>query len=168
MLIPRLSTQGVCLHYVPRGEGVPLGYRLDWTREARLSGWAEPQGSQRAGALRKTQSSCRSSHLDALTSLHTNGTSSELCSASSYRTHTHTHTYANTYIHCEEFRVGEWGGGKVPANLGLPVLPLPFFPLTFTRLFPSFFFSASLPLVLPLHTLSLLFVVDTNSVLFRL
>ena len=73
----------------------------------------------------------------------------------------HTHTLKQT--HTYKVRNSELGG-KVPANLELPVLPLPFFPLTFTRLF----FLSLLPLFLPLHTLSPLFVVDTNSVLFRL
>lgn len=50
-------------------------------------------------------------------------------------THQFTHTHINSYTQTVEFTVGEWG--KVPANLGLPVLPLPFFPLTFTRLLLS-------------------------------
>lgn len=54
--------------------------------------------------------------------------------------HTHTHTLMQAYSHKhmhKQWNLELGSGGKVPANLGVPVLPLPFFPLTFTRLLSS-------------------------------
>lgn len=56
--------------------------------------------------------------------------------------HAHTQRPLNKHMHTDSYKhihsnsgTQSWGvGGGVPANLGLPVSPLPFFPLTFTCL----------------------------------
>lgn len=129
--------------------------RFDWTRGACLSGWEEPSGRRaEENAVFTSFISPGCFHIFAHTVPHLNSDQPAAIGHISIHTHTHTRTRTllNKHIHTKR-GIRSWGvGGKVPANLGLPVLPLPFFPLTFTCLF--FFFSSSLPP--PTHTFSAL------------